>query len=277
VTLRLIALDCPSCGSAMRGDPSDVVFFCGHCGSAALLGSEGLEPVESTALLPSPGRHAQVWKPAWVLEAAVAVRGRQSRGGGGSDGWSGHRTFVIPAFALPLPDLILLIRGLSAAAATVGEVPREPIRGGTLQFEDALTLARHLVIGGEVSKPDMLASLDITISEKGHRLAATPFEDAGNGQLRCAITGVVVRPQVGLGSHGESSRMRARRPAAPNPPGAAGSRPRAPEIGSFPEIIGGLVVPVSVGNGNGNRDGNGEANGRGARQVSGDGWCRRDR
>ena len=194
MSLRLIALDCPSCGSSMRGDGSDVIFFCSHCGAAALLGAGGLEPVQSTALLPAPGRHAQIWKPAWVLEAEVAVGGRQPAGRGRREGWRGERTFVVPAFALPLPDLILLIRGLSAAAGSVGEVPREPIRGGTLRFEDALTLARHLVVGDEVRKPDTLASLDVAITERSHRLAATPFEDAGDGRLRCAITSVVVRP-----------------------------------------------------------------------------------
>ena len=193
MTLRLIGLDCPACGSAMRGDASDLIFFCGHCGSAALLGNDGLEPVPSSALLPAPGRHARVWKPAWVLEAAVTVASREPAGRGRSDGWRGNRTFVVPAFALPLPDLVLLARALSEAAGTVGEVPREPIRGGTLAFEDAVTLARHLVVGDEVHKPDTLASVDVTITESGHRLAATPFEDAGDGRLRCAITGVVVR------------------------------------------------------------------------------------
>ena len=81
-----------------------------------------------------------------------------------------------------------------STAGTVGEVPREPIRGGTLPFEDAVTLARYVVVGDEVRKADKLASLDVNITEKGHRLAATPFEDAGDGRLRCAITNVVVRP-----------------------------------------------------------------------------------
>ena len=194
MSLRLIALDCPACGSAMRGDASDVIFFCSHCGSAALLGSEALEPVPSTALLPAPGRHARVWKPAWVLEAEVTVKGRQRAGGGRSDGGRSERTFVVPAFPLPLPDLVLLSRALSEAAGTVGEVPRDPIRGGTLAFEDAVTLARYVVVGDEARKPDKLASVDVAISEKTHRLAATPFEDAGEGRVRCAVTGVVVRP-----------------------------------------------------------------------------------
>ncbi|PWB72203.1 MAG: hypothetical protein C3F15_11390 [Holophagae bacterium] len=194
MNLRLIALDCPACGSAMRGDASDLMFFCSHCGSAALLGSDDLETVPSTALLPAPGRQAQVWKPAWVIEAEVTVGARQSSSGGRSHSWRGDRTFVVPAFALPLPDLVLLGQSLSKAAGTVGEVPREPIRGGTLAFEDAVTLVRHLVVGDEVRKPGTLETVHVVISEKSHRLAATPFEDAGDGRLRCAITGVVVRP-----------------------------------------------------------------------------------
>lgn len=197
MTLRLIALDCPACGSAMEGDRSDVIFFCSHCGSGALLGDELLEIVESTALMPAPGRHARVWKPAWVLEAEVQVSDRRLASGRPSTGWHGERTFVVPAFGLALTDLVLLARALSEAAGSVGEVPREPIRGGTLAFADAVTLVRHLVIGDEVRKPDMLAAVEVELVERTHRLVALPFEDGGEGQLRCAITGVVVRPVSG--------------------------------------------------------------------------------
>lgn len=194
MNLRLIALDCPACGSAMRGDSSDLIFFCSHCGSAALLGNDALQPVPSSALLPARGHHAQIWRPAWVLEAAVVVADRRPAGGGRIGGWRGDRTFVVPAFALPLPELVLLGQRLSEVARSVGEVPREPIRGGSLAFEDALTLVRHLVVGDEVRKHDKLTSVEISIVEKSHRLAAIPFEDARDGRLRCAITDTVVRP-----------------------------------------------------------------------------------
>lgn len=194
MTLRLVALDCPACGSAMQGEGRDVIFFCAHCGSGALLGVESLEIVESTALMPAPGRHARMWKPAWLCEVDVEVSERRQASGRSSDGWREDRTYVVPAFPLPLPDLVLLARSLADAAGTAGEVPREPIRGGTLALGDAVTLIRHLVIGDEVRKPDMLAAVDVQISERSHRLVAIPFEDAGDGRLRCAITGVVVRP-----------------------------------------------------------------------------------
>ena len=194
MSLHLIALDCPACGSAMGGGSSDVIFFCSHCGSAALLESDGLEVMESTALLPSPGHHARFWKPAWIIEAEVRVDERVRHGGRRSEGWRGEKTFVVPAFRLPLVDLVMLARALSEASGTVGEVPREPIQGGTLAYEDALVLARHIVVGDEVREPDNLASVDVEMTATSHRLAAIPFEDPGDGRLKCAITGVVVSP-----------------------------------------------------------------------------------
>lgn len=192
MTVHLIGLDCPACGSAMRGDSIDVIFFCCHCGSGALLEEGGLDTVESTALLPVPGRHARTWRPAWVIEADVVVGDRIRADGRRTEGWKGERTFVLPAFPLRLPDLVLLSRALSEAAGAVGEVPREPIRGGVLSLEDALTLARHIIVGDEVRKSDMLASVQVEVHEKEHRLAAIPFERDDPG-LRCAVTGVGVR------------------------------------------------------------------------------------
>jgi hypothetical protein len=192
MNLQLVPLDCPTCGSAMRGDPWDVLFFCSHCGAAALLGSDGLEPVVSTALLPAPGRLARVWHPAWVLDARVEVRDRTVAGGGRPTGWTDRRRFVIPAFELSLSDRVRLARGLTTAAPEAGEVPREPVRGGTLRLDDAQVVAQHLVVGDEVRRPDMLSSLTVSIDVERHRLAAIPFESLDD-RLRCAVTGIEVR------------------------------------------------------------------------------------
>ena len=83
---------------------------------------------------------------------------------------------------------------LSEVAGATTEVPREPIHGGTLAIEDAATLIRHIVIGDEVRKSDMLASVQVDIEVVANRLVALPFERTGEG-LRCAITGVAVRAE----------------------------------------------------------------------------------
>ncbi len=191
MTLRLVSLDCPSCGSALHGEGFDTLFFCSHCGDAAVLDESGLEMVDSGALTPAPGRAAECWRPAWLLEADVVIRDRVLAHGHPSEGWQGRRRFVVPAFDLPLADLARLARSLSSIEAGTSEVPRDPIRGGTLSLDDAVTLVRHVLIGDEVRRSDMLASVDVGVEIRAKRLVAIPFETA-EGRLRCAITGVSV-------------------------------------------------------------------------------------
>jgi hypothetical protein len=193
--LRLVSLDCPSCGSALHGEGLDTIFFCDHCGDAATLGEQGLEMVESSALMPAPGRSARWWKPAWRLEADARVHERVRSGGRAGNGWQGRRVFVVPAFQMPLDDLTRLTRALSEVAEQTAEVPREPIHGGTLSVEDATTLVRHILIGDEVRRSDMLASVQVDIDVVATRLVATPFEPVPSG-LRCSVTGVTIRPEL---------------------------------------------------------------------------------
>jgi len=192
MNLRLVNLDCPTCGSAMRGEGFDTLFFCDHCGHAAVLEDDGLDPIQSTALLPTPGHRAQLWRPAWRLEVDVKVHHRFRSGGRMTDGWEGRRVFFIPAFDLSLDEMTRLSRALAEVSETTREVPREPIHGGTLTVDDALTLIRHLLIGDEVRRSDMLASVTVDVEEIARGLVALPFEEAGQ-HLRCAVTGVKVR------------------------------------------------------------------------------------
>jgi len=193
MNLRLVNLDCPSCGSAMHGEGLDTIFFCSHCGDAAVLDDEGLQTVDSTALLPTPGRNARVWRPAWRIEVRLRVHQRVRADGRTTPEWEGRKVFYIPAFDLSLDDTTRLSRALSEVSETLREVPREPIHGGTLSAEDALTLIRHLLIGDEVRRSDMLASVTVDIEEIARGLVALPFEEEDD-RLRCAVTGVIVHP-----------------------------------------------------------------------------------
>ena len=195
MTLHLVSLDCPSCGSALHGEGLDTIFFCDHCGDAATLSENGLEMVESSALMPAPGRSARWWKPAWMIEADVIVADRVRSGGRATQGWQGHRTYIVPAFPMPLEDLTRLSRALSEVAGETAEVPHEPIHGGSLSVEDVVTLVRHVLIGDEVRRSDMLASVRVDIELVSRRLVATPFEPTTKG-LRCSVTGVTVRAEV---------------------------------------------------------------------------------
>ncbi|RLE28220.1 MAG: hypothetical protein DRJ65_00345 [Acidobacteria bacterium] len=192
MNFHLINLDCPACGSAMTAGPHDIIFLCRHCGSGAVLGDTELELVESTALLPVPGRRATLWRPGWSIEANVLVDNRRRTGGRDTPGWSSLKRFVIPAFSLDLQDLTPLALALSSAAPTTGEVPKEPCHGGTLDLEDARVFIRYLIVGAEVARPDDLATVRVEISPVSHHIVALPFERV-DGRLRCAVTGTIIR------------------------------------------------------------------------------------
>jgi hypothetical protein len=159
-----------------------------------VLEEQGLELVESTALVASPGRRTELWRPAWKIEGTVTVTERVRADGARTPGWQEERTFIIPAFALALSSLTRLAEVLSAAAAGTGEVPKEPVPGGVLSLHDAEVLARQLVVAEEVRKPDMLASIDVGLETRAYRLVAAPFAREGEW-LRCAVTGHMVRAE----------------------------------------------------------------------------------
>jgi len=190
-SLQLIALDCHRCGSSLGGEPTDMIFVCDHCGAAAVLGDR-LEPVEAVGLMPAPGRQARILKPAWLVEARVVVEDRLTAEGRRTPGSDTVRSLVIPAFDLALPDLWKLALALTGAAGVRGETPREPVRGGVMHLDDALTFARYLVIGEEIHRPDLLRSARVTIEPRQSLVAAVPFEEVGS-DLRCCVTGVRVR------------------------------------------------------------------------------------
>jgi hypothetical protein len=180
----------------MQGEPRDILFICQHCRVGAVLEGSELTTVETTALLPAAGHQAHIWRPAWRLDGEFQITSRVRADGMSTPPDKGERTFIIPAFDLPLSSLTRLAQALSVAAAGAGagEVPAEAIRGGALDREDAVTIARHLMIGEEVRRPDMLASVQVSFNPRESRLAAMPLEDIG-GRLRCAVTGVKLPPE----------------------------------------------------------------------------------
>ncbi|NOZ94247.1 MAG: hypothetical protein GXP47_05845, partial [Acidobacteria bacterium] len=91
----------------------------------------------------------------------------------------------------------------------------EPVTGGILHLEDALTLVRHMVVGEEVRKPDILARVEVAIEERSHRLTAIPFERHGD-RLRCAVSGVEITPppKQGYAKTGAAREEQPRHPLA---------------------------------------------------------------
>jgi predicted RNA-binding Zn-ribbon protein involved in translation (DUF1610 family) len=133
--------------------------------------------------------------PVRIAAGAAGGARPQASGDARARAESDARRFVVPAFELPLHALISLSIGYALAAIQIVDAPRETVTGGVLTLDDALALVLHRVIGAEVGKPDMLASLDVTLTPVAHSLIALPFERRGPA-LRCAVTGEDVGTSV---------------------------------------------------------------------------------
>ncbi|OPL18932.1 MAG: hypothetical protein AVO35_03105 [Candidatus Aegiribacteria sp. MLS_C] len=174
----LVQLRCRNCGSDLEGLPTDVIFYCSNCGRCWIF-DEGISPVRVQFLRDhGPGT---VFLPFWKVDAVVSIYQRISREGSSSSIIEGFRQFtgmergltenqpetrrdrfIFPAFATSLV--------LSTGVRMHGEnfLPERQehgrtlkVRGGSVGLRDAVSLARGVAVGVEVSRADFLACVDL--------------------------------------------------------------------------------------------------------------------
>ncbi len=188
---RLIRLDCPRCQAQLAGDTQDRIFFCRGCAAGAVLGDSGLELIDAAALAPTSERQAELWRPLWAITADVAIEHRVDKPADTAEHeslpWHGSRSFQIPAFTIPIRDRTRLARALNQQERTETSLVDAPVFGGTLVRDDAIALCRHLVIGEEARKPDMLMRVSVKVTPTSWRLLALPLYRRGT-RWHCAVT-----------------------------------------------------------------------------------------
>jgi hypothetical protein len=215
--VRLVPLDCPSCGAALTAREQDVVYYCSGCrngyrladpdatGSRPLTRDALLAPVE-VRFVAAPHTAVTTHLPFWLLPARVLIHERLTGSAtvngllraflgadGGAAGTPDAAYFVIPAFALPLATAVELTRRYSAALPGLGQRLGERLLGGSLSARDAQKLAHYALIATEVARPDLLRALRYEIHFGEPCLLGVPFVER-EGQLVDACFGVAVGP-----------------------------------------------------------------------------------
>lgn len=188
--LRLVELDCASCGAPLAAEGHDVVYYCTACYNGYLLDTEAdrLLAVE-VSFVGAPAVAAERHLPFWLLPAEVELLDRQASGGGfgrllslftggGGDG-SGPRSFVIPAYDTPLARMVALAARYTASFPTLGERLGERLTGGCFGPADAEKLAHYVLITAEADKSDTLKDLSYELRFGEPRLLGVPFARRG--------------------------------------------------------------------------------------------------
>jgi hypothetical protein len=168
--VKLIPMFCIHCQYPLAAQPDQTAWVCQQCGEGMLLSEEkGLIPLPvhySTALQPTTEG-----KPFWVVEGKVSMerltyQGNQSKEM--SAFWSSARRFCIPAFNLPLDQLINLGTRLLVQPPLFQEStkPSTPVRFTPVTYfpMDVRPLAEFILLGIEAERKDWLRELRYTLT-----------------------------------------------------------------------------------------------------------------
>ncbi|MCL4562492.1 MAG: hypothetical protein M1281_18005 [Chloroflexi bacterium] len=167
IPIQLIPLLCCKCQTPVLAQPDETAWVCEQCGQGLLLSeTEGTVPLDvhfGVGIAPNvKGR------PFWVAAGTVQLQRRIYGSGDQSPVaqkfWASGRTFFIPAFSLPLADLVdggvkMLLQPPTLAPG--GEAAFLPV---TLHREDVNAYAEFIVMGIEAARKDNLKELQFTLT-----------------------------------------------------------------------------------------------------------------
>jgi hypothetical protein len=167
--VELIQLVCIRCKSPLPAGPDETAWVCAQCGQGMRLDEDrGL--VELAVNFASGIPNGARGKPFWVADGSVALQretfsGNQSREA--DQFWSQPRRFYVPAYALPLEDLLaagtaLLLRPPTVQPGTAASF--EPV---VLPVEDVHATVEFIIMAVEAGRKDMLKNtqLSLTLSD----------------------------------------------------------------------------------------------------------------
>jgi len=203
--LRLLPLDCPSCGATLAAEGTDVVYYCTACRNGYRIRADesGLDGVE-VSFVALKNRSAESYLPFWILRATIDLEERDAEGAGfhrllgallgtsgPSSGSTYEATFAVPAFRCPLEQATALTQRYTSSLPELGEKLGERLTGGVFGVEDARVMAEYAFLDAQIQRPDTLRQLRYTIDFQSERLLGVPFVRQGD-QWQDAIFGLPV-------------------------------------------------------------------------------------
>jgi hypothetical protein len=164
--IELIPLQCVKCQNPLEAKPDEVFWVCSTCGQGQLLSDEhGLvaQPVHYAAGI-APNTQG---KPVWMVTGQVSASRQTYRGDDSramQQFWQQPRPFVLPAYTLPLDQLVDTCQRMLRQPPSFQEVTaRSLFFPVTVHAEDLQALAEYAVLALEAERGDMLKQLDFTV------------------------------------------------------------------------------------------------------------------
>jgi hypothetical protein len=165
-SVELIPMFCPKCQNPILAKTDETAWVCSQCNQGLILSDESaLTPFQFH--FASGIANGKTGRPFWVVKGKAALQ--RSTFGGDQSGemrtfWQNERLFFVPAYELPLDQMIetgaSLLRSDAVLPAEGGPAPFLPV---VIQREDIQSLAEFVVMGIEAARRDQLRELKIDL------------------------------------------------------------------------------------------------------------------
>jgi hypothetical protein len=204
--LRLVALKCSKCGSLLKAEPDDLVYYCNNCGTGFELINEKdeLVTVNIDFALPIKKLDAQMdYLPFWVFDTDIRINSRDSGETLGSaagfiknifsggDGKKPVRKFYVPAFETQITNIRRLGMEFTKNQPEFESIKKDRLTGCRFSSRDAEKLADFIFLGMEAEKPDMLKNITYSLGLSSPRVIGIPFYKTGSS-LTDGILGISI-------------------------------------------------------------------------------------
>jgi predicted RNA-binding Zn-ribbon protein involved in translation (DUF1610 family) len=165
-SVKLIPLLCVKCQSPLTAQADEVAWACPACGQGQLLmedkGLVAMQFYYDSRLTPG-----QPGKPYWVAQGQAQLSRSTYSGNQSAEMlayWSQPRLFFIPAFSLPLEQLIAVGSALLRQPPSITQGSPAAFQPVTLHPEDLRPMAEFILISMEAERRDMLKELNFNLT-----------------------------------------------------------------------------------------------------------------
>lgn len=166
---------CTQCQTAIPAQPDEVAWVCPQCGQGLLFSETGLKPTAIQYFNPIPP--GSKGRPFWVASGQVVINSRSAYSGRENESlafWKMPRPFYIPAYNLPLEQLLAEGTRLVNAPFTLQAGPAVPFLPITLARQDAVTFAEFIVLSIEANRSDKLRNIKFDLKLSNLQLWILP-------------------------------------------------------------------------------------------------------
>ena len=186
--MKLILLQCPTCGEALKPDNDDVVIACTNCHTPVAISTNGPVKMKVQFAL-GPGTtdsDSSVWMPFWIFEGQVHILVRETQGGKkvareqSATFWGSSRRLYVPAWDVDMAmaqEIGSRLIEWQPVFKPIEQPLKAHLSSATITPKDASKMLEFIILAIEARRDDWLKDLKFELDVGEPELWAIPEGD----------------------------------------------------------------------------------------------------